>query len=176
MLLGYARISTAAQALDLQTDALTVAGCERTFTDVASGALAERPGLIHAFDVVRTGDTLVIWRLDRLGGSLSNLIELVSALDARGVGLRSLHEGIDTTTASGRLVFHMFAALAEFERALNRERSEAGREVMRARGRQGGRKPALTEKQKAAARAMLQQDGTTVADVAEAFGVSRATI
>ncbi len=176
MLIGYARVSSTGQKLDLQTDALTAAGCERLFTDTASGALAERPGLTEALGFARAGDTLVIWRLDRLGRSLSNLIELVRELDARGVGLRSLHEGIDTTTATGRLVFHVFGALAEFERDLNRERSEAGREAMRARGRQGGRKPSLTDKQKAAARAMLQQAGTTVADVAEAFGVSRATL
>ena len=176
MLIGYARVSSTGQKLDLQTDALTAAGCERLFTDTASGALAERPGLTEALGFARAGDTLVIWRLDRLGRSLSNLIELVRELDARGVGLRSLHEGIDTTTATGRLVFHVFGALAEFERDLNRERSEAGREAMRARGRQGGRKPALTEKQKVAARVMLQQDGATVGDVAEAFGVSRATL
>ena len=176
MLLGYARVSSDGQKLDLQTDALTAADCTRLFTDTASGALAERPSLTHALDVARPGGTLVIWRLDRLGRSLSNLIELVRSLDARGVGLRSLHEGIDTTTATGRLVFHVFGALAEFERDLNRERSEAGREAMRARGRTGGRKPSLTEKQKGAARAMLQQADTTVSEVAEAFGVSRATL
>lgn len=126
MLVGYARISTPEQNLDLQRDALKKCGCERTFTDVASGARTERQGLIEALDFLRSGDTLVVWKLDRLGRSLPHLIETVNALAVRQVGFRSLQEAIDTTTAGGKLIFHVFGALAEFERDLVRDRTRAG--------------------------------------------------
>ena len=126
MLIGYARVSTHEQSLNLQQDALTKAGCERTFTDVASGATAERDGLSAAFDYVRSGDTLVVWRLDRLGRSLQHPIETVRQLQERGVHFKSLQEQLDTGTSGSKLVFHVFGALAEFERDLIRERTHAG--------------------------------------------------
>src|SRR5690348_6581068 len=135
---GYARVSTGEQTLDLQLDALAAAGCDRVFQDTASGAKAERPGLARALDFLRPGDTLVVWRLDRLGRSLQHLIQTLTALDQRGVGFKSLTESIDTTTPGGKLVFHIFGALAEFERDLIRERTQAGLAAARARGRTGG--------------------------------------
>src|SRR5512143_1215172 len=145
MLVGYARVSTLEQTLALQQDALTQAGCERIFTDTASGSLTDRPGLTEALDFARPGDTLVVWRLDRLGRSLRHLIDTVALLQERGIGLKSLQEQLDTTTSGGKLVFHVFGALAEFERDLIRERTQAGVMAARARGRLGGhpRAPAL---------------------------------
>ncbi len=139
-LLGYARVSTLEQEPSLQLDALETAGCERTYTDHASGALADRPELAQAPDHLRRGDTLVVWRLDRLGRSLRHLVDTVGVLEERGVGFRSLTESIDTTTPGGRHVFHVFAALAESERDLIRERTHAGLAAARARGRRGGRR------------------------------------
>ena len=139
MFIGYARVSTDDQNLDLQLDALAKAGCERIFEDRMSGARAERPGLLRALDVARGDDTLVVWRLDRLGRSLKDLIRHVETMEERKIGLRSLQESIDTTTSGGRLFFHIFGALAEFERNLIRERTMAGLTAARARGRQGGR-------------------------------------
>ena len=136
-LLGYARVSTGDQRLDLQLDALQTAGCKRVWSDRASGSLTERPQLVQLFDHLRPGDTLVVWRLDRLGRSVRHLIDLVGELGERGVGLRSLQEGIDTTTPGGRLVFHVFSALAQFEREVIIERSRAGVAAARARGRVG---------------------------------------
>jgi DNA invertase Pin-like site-specific DNA recombinase len=144
MPVGYARVSTAQQSLALQQDALAAAACARTYTDVASGAVEDRDALAAAFDDVRAGDTLVVWRLDRLGRSLEQLIERVTALEARVVGFRSLTEARDTTTSGGRLIFHVFGPLAEFERAIIRERTLAGLAAARARGRLAGRPPALT--------------------------------
>src|SRR3954467_10501673 len=138
MLVGYARVSTEDQNLDLQRDALTRAGCERIFTDVASGAKDDRTGLAGALAFLRPGDTLVVWKLDRLGRSLKHLIETVTALQARKIGFRSPQESIDTTTSGGKLIFHVFGALAEFERDLIRERTQAGLQAARARGRKGG--------------------------------------
>ena len=138
MLIGYARVSTDDQNLNLQKDALTRAGCERILEDRQSGAKADRPGLRDALDYARDGDTLTVWRLDRLSRSLKDLIDLVSQLEARGIGLKSLHESIDTTSSSGKLIFHVFGALAEFERNLIRERTQAGLAAARARGRRGG--------------------------------------
>src|SRR6476661_2635842 len=126
MLIGYARVSTTDQTLALQQDALADAGCEKIFTDTASGSLAERPGLAEALNFARSGDTLVVWRLDRLGRSLRHLIDTVTTLEQRGVGFKSLTEAIDTTSSGGKLVFHIFGALAEFERDLIRERTQAG--------------------------------------------------
>ncbi|RRY64517.1 recombinase family protein [Klebsiella pneumoniae] len=143
-LIGYARVSTAEQDTALQTDALRNAGGERVFEDTASGAKADRPGLADALAYLRDGDVLVVWRLDRLGRSLPHLIETVGKLEARGVGFRSLTENIDTTTPGGRLIFHVFGALGQFERDLIRERTKAGLTAAAARGRKGGRKPVVT--------------------------------
>jgi DNA invertase Pin-like site-specific DNA recombinase len=146
MLIGYARVSTTDQTLDLQKDALEKAGCSRIFTDTASGAKAERIGLDEAMSHLREGDTLVVWRLDRLGRSLKHLIETITALNNRKIGFKSITEAIDTTTSGGKLIFHIFGALAEFERDIIRERTQAGLNAARARGRKGGRPKALTPK------------------------------
>jgi DNA invertase Pin-like site-specific DNA recombinase len=142
-LLGYARVSTADQQPALQVDALQAAGCYRVFTETAGGARADRPVLAQVLDQLGPGDTLVVWKLDRLGRSLRHLVDTITGLADRGVGFRSLQESIDTTTPGGRLVFHVFAALAEFERDLIRERTTAGLAAARARGRNGGRPPVL---------------------------------
>jgi DNA invertase Pin-like site-specific DNA recombinase len=159
MLIGYARISTGDQTLDLQRDALAVAGCGRVFEDVASGAKASRPGLEEALSYLRAGDTLVVWRLDRLGRSLPHLIETIAALAERGIGFWSLTEQIDTTTSGGKLIFHVFGALAEFERDLIRERTQAGLAAARARGRKGGRPKKLADPKKLALAQQLYDDG-----------------
>jgi DNA invertase Pin-like site-specific DNA recombinase len=135
MLIGYARVSTQEQNLDLQKDALLHAGCKRIFTDVASGAKSSRTGLDEAIDFLREGDTLVVWKLDRLGRSLKHLIDLVNSLNEKNINFRSLQENIDTTTNEGKLIFHVFGALAEFEREIIRERTQAGLSAARARGR-----------------------------------------
>ena len=176
MLVGYARVSTPGQDFQLQKDALKHAGCERVYEDVASGAKAARPGLAEALDYVRAGDTLVVWRLDRLGRSLSHLIEVVRDLSGDGVGLRALQEQIDTTTAGGKLVFHVFGALAEFERELIRERTSAGLKAARARGRVGGRRKRLTPDQVRQASLLLADPDCNVADICRTFGVHRATL
>jgi DNA invertase Pin-like site-specific DNA recombinase len=173
--LGYARVSTGDQDLALQLDALHVAGCWRVFTDKASGSLTDRPALVEVLDHLRPGDTLVVWRLDRLGRSLRHLLQMVGDLDARGIGFRSLRECIDTTTPAGRLVFHIFAALAEFERDLIRERTLAGLAAARDRGRAGGRPTVMTAEKFAAAQAMLASS-QPIAAIAKALGVSRATL
>ena len=175
-LLGYARVSTIEQNPTLQFDALDAAGCSRVFSDRASGAAADRPELARVLDHLRPGDTLVVWKLDRLGRSLRHLIETVGTLEARGVGFRSVTEGIDTTTPGGRLVFHLFGALAEFERDLIRERTNAGLQAARARGRRGGRPLTMTAEKSAVARQMYDSRKYTVATIAAALGVSRATI
>ena len=144
MNIGYMRVSTADQDLSLQRDALTAAGCEKIYEDVISGAATERPGLKDALDYVREGDVLVVWKLDRLGRSLSHLVDVVGQLEARKVGFRSLTETIDTTTAQGRLIFHLFSALGQFERDLIRERTKAGLKAAAARGRKGGRHKVVT--------------------------------
>ncbi len=178
MNIGYARVSTGDQNLDLQRDALLAAGCaaEQIFTDRLSGGKDERPGLAEALRYVREGDTLVVWRLDRLGRSLSHLIQTTSGLEQRGVGFKSLQEGIDTTTSGGKLVFHIFGALAEFERSLIRERTNAGLKAARARGRNGGRPKALTDHQLLMARTMLGAPDVSVQQVADHFGVARSTL
>src|SRR5437016_13381487 len=144
MLIGYARVSTPDQTLNLQKDALGKLGCSKIFTDTASGAKAERKGLAEAMAYVREGDTLVVWRLDRLGRSLKHLIETITKLNNRKIGFKSITENIDTTTSGGKLIFHIFGALAEFERDIIRERTQAGLQAARARGRLGGRPKALT--------------------------------
>jgi len=139
MLIGYARVSTDDQNLDLQKDALKNAGCDKIYEDQISGAKADRPGLTTVLEYAREGDVIVIWRLDRLSRSLKDLIEMVTLLDSKGIGLKSIHESIDTSSSTGKLVFHIFGALAEFERNLIRERTQAGLQAARARGRKGGR-------------------------------------
>src|SRR5512143_2039821 len=176
MLIGYARVSTLEQTLALQQDALTQAGCERTFTDTASGSLRERPGLTEALAFARPGDTLVVWRLDRLGRSLRHLIDTVSQLQERGIGVKSLQEQIDTTTSGGKLVFHVFGALAEFERDLIRERTHAGLLAARARGRQGGRPKALNPRDVHIAQALYNDKTNPVADICHTLRISRATL
>ena len=176
MLVGYARVSTRDQDLSLQREALDGAGCERVFTETASGAQRDRPELRAALDYMRTGDTLVVWKLDRLARSTKQLIETVEALEALEVGLRSVTEAIDTTTPGGRLVFHVFAALAEFERGVIRERTRAGLDAARARGRTGGRPAALTAADLTAARALLRDPQITVAQAAKRLGVASSTL
>ena len=175
-LLGYARVSTAEQNPDLQTDELTAAGCWRVYTDSASGTLDRRPALDEVLGALRPGDTLVVWRLDRLGRSLRHLIEVVTALEARGVGFRSLRESIDTTTAGGRLVFHIFASLAQFEREIIRDRTLAGLAAARARGRQGGRPAKLSPEQRRTARRLYDGREHTVEAIGAILGVSRTSI
>jgi len=176
MLVGYARVSTAEQTLALQEDALRAAGCERIFTDTMSGAQAERPGLGEALAYLRLGDTLAVWRLDRLGRSLQALIEALNGLERQGIGFRSLTEQLDTTTSGGKLIFHVFGALAEFERDLIRERTRAGLAAARARGRQGGRPKKLgTPAQVAMARALHDDKRHSVAAICTTLGISRAT-
>lgn len=174
-LIGYARVSTAGQDDALQLDALTAAGCDRIFRDIASGKLDSRPGLDDALDYLRPDDTLVVWRLDRLGRSVQHLTSTVAALGARGVQFRSLTEGIDTSTPAGKLVFHIFASLAEFERALIVERTKAGLDAAAARGRRGGRPPKLTPEQVDAAR-QLVDGGKSITEAARVLGVSRSTL
>ncbi len=176
VLLGYARVSTLEQNARLQSDALKSAGCYRVFTDRASGSLDERVELAKLFDQVRPGDTVVVWRLDRLGRSLRHLIDSVNALSARTVGFRSLTENIDTTTSGGKLVFHIFGALAEFERELIRERTNAGLVAARARGRNGGRPTVMPADKVATARQMYKSKNYTIEAIAKVLGVSRASI
>jgi DNA invertase Pin-like site-specific DNA recombinase len=175
-LLGYARVSTTEQNAHLQADALKAAGCLRVWIDTASGALERRPRLDRVLDHLRPGDTLVVWRLDRLGRNLRHLIATVTDLSAREVGFRSLTEGIDTTTPSGRLVFHLFGALAEFERELIRERTIAGLSAARARGRSGGRPRVMTPDKLAVARQLYDSKEHTLEAIAATIEVSRSTL
>ena len=174
--IGYGRISTADQSTDLQTDALRDAGCERVFIDEASGTLRDRPQLTRALDYLRPNDVLVVWRLDRLGRSLRNLIDVVQQLAERDIGLISLREAIDTTTPSGRLVLHVFASISEFERDLIVERTRAGLQAARARGRVGGRPAVLTGEKLRVARQMYDSREYTVTAIADTLGISRATV
>jgi len=179
MFIGYARVSTHEQTLALQQDALGKAECGRVFTDTASGAKADRPGLGEALDFVRSGDTLVVWKLDRLGRSLPHLIETIAGLQERGIGFKSLTEQIDTTTSGGKLIFHVFAALAEFERDVIRERTQAGLAAARARGRTGGRPPSssLSDARKVALAQKLYDDTTnSIDDICKTLRVSRSTL
>src|SRR6266516_3268266 len=179
MLIGYARVSTHDQTLALQQDALKQAGCERLFTDTASGAKADRPGLEEALSHIRSGDTLVVWKLDRLGRSLPHLIEAITRLQERGIGFKSLTEQIDTTTSGGKLIFHVFGALAEFEREVIRERTQAGLIAARARGRHGGhpRAAALNDAKKVAmAQALYNDKRNSIADICKTLRVSRSTL
>lgn len=176
MKIGYARISTQDQSVNLQRDALTAAGCEKIFEDVASGAKSERAGLAEAVEFARAGDTLVVWKLDRLGRSLKHLIETVNQLQEKGIGFASLQENIDTTTSGGKLIFHVFGALAEFERELIRERTQAGLKAARARGRKGGRKEKLTPKQIEQAKAMVSDPNISISSICETLKISKPTL
>ena len=173
--IGYARVSTTDQDLALQLDALAKAGCARVFEDRASGATTDRPGLAAALGFVREGDILTVWKLDRLGRSLPHLIETVNAMEARGVSFRSLTEAIDTTTPGGKLVFHIFGALGQFERDLIRERTRAGLDAATARGRQGGRKPVVTDEKLRRAQTLIIQ-GLTVREVAARVKVGKTAL
>ena len=176
MIIGYARVSTQDQNPALQTDALVAAGCEQVFHEKATGATRERPELVACLRTMRKGDTLVVWKLDRLARSLKDLVEIIDDLQKRGVGFRSLTEAIDTTSTGGRLVFHIFGALAEFEHSLIRERTIAGLAAARARGRRGGRKLAMSKTDVRKAAAMLSDSAITKTEVARHFGVSRVTL
>ncbi|MCG7605414.1 recombinase family protein [Halomonas sp. MM17-34] len=176
MRIGYARVSTDDQDLSLQRDALQQSGCAEIYADTISGTKTDRPELTNCLRALRQGDTLVVWRLDRLGRSLKHLVEIINDLEKRGVRLESLTESIDTSTASGRMIASIFATLAEYERNLIRERTIAGLKAARARGRKGGRKPVLGPKEKREIEALLLDPKITVKDVAERYGVSRNTI
>ena len=176
MLIGYARVSTGDQNLTLQIDALEEAGCERVFQDQVSGIVNTRPNLNQALYFARSGDTLVVWRLDRLSRSLRDLIESVTLLESRGVQLRSLHESIDTASSSGKLIFHLFGALAEFERNLIKERTLAGLQAARARGRKGGRPPALDAEKRKLAVKLYNDKNYSVNQVCQVMGISKPTL
>lgn len=176
MKVGYARVSTSDQKLDLQTDALKEAGCTHIFSDIASGARTDRPELEKAIKFLRPGDTLVVWQLSRLGRSLQHLIEVVTGLSNNRISFMSLKENIDSSTAGGKLIFHIFGALSEFERELIRERTNAGLKAARARGRIGGRPSKLTKRQIRKAKELMKSSNLSINDIAKMFGVSRATL
>lgn len=176
MIIGYARVSTQDQSPELQVDALEMAGAEQVFQEKFTGTLRERPELSQCLRMLRQGDVLVVWKLDRLARSLKDLVAIVHDLNDRGVGFKSLTESIDTTSSGGRLVFHIFGALAEFEHDLIRERTIAGLQAARARGRKGGRKPAMSASDVKKAAAMLSDPTMTKMEVAEHFSVSRTTL
>jgi DNA invertase Pin-like site-specific DNA recombinase len=173
---GYARVSTDDQNLDLQRDALNRAGCDRLYEEMASGKSADRPQLEECLADLREGDTLTVWRLDRLGRSLPDLVRVVADLEKRGVGFESLSERIETVSAAGKLIFHVFAALAEFERNVIRERTQAGLTAARARGRCGGRKPKIGDKERREIQALYDAKTVPVTDIAKRYGVSRTTL
>jgi DNA invertase Pin-like site-specific DNA recombinase len=176
MKIGYARVSTHDQNLDLQKDALEKAGCEKIFVDEISGTVAKREGLEKAKEILRKGDMLIVWRLDRLGRSIRDLIDWVTLLEEEGIGFKSLQESIDTTTSSGKLVFHIFAALAEFERNLIRERTNAGLASARARGKLGGRKKSLSVKERKRAVEMHKRKNHTVQQICEMMNITKPTL
>ena len=176
MLIGYARVSTHEQSLDLQKDALETAGCEEIYEDKVSGVVADRPGLDTVKQILRKGDTLVVWRLDRLGRSLKDLMEWMNFLDSKNVGLKSIQESIDTTTTTGKLVFHIFGALAEFERNLIRERTKAGLAAARARGRLGGRPKSLDENKRKVVVDLYNKKELMVKEICEMMNISKPTL
>ncbi len=175
-MVGYARVSTRDQSPALQLDTLREAGCQRVFMEKASGAQRDRPELTAALDYIRDGDTLVVWKLDRLARSVRQLVETAEDLQQRGIGLKVLTQQIDTTTPGGRLVFHVFAAMAEFERELTLERTHAGLVAAKALGRRGGRKPAMGPAEVKRAKAMLTDPTITVEEVARQMGVQPSTL
>lgn len=176
MILGYARVSTEDQNLDAQLDALKAAGAQRIFSDKISGSLRKRPELDRLLDQLREGDVIVVTKYDRLARSLRDLLDIVEAIKARGAGFRSLAEDIDTTTPAGRLVFHVFASIAQFERERISERTKEGLEAARKRGRVGGRPPALSEAQRDEVRRMRDEDGRALPEIAKLFKVSTKTV
>jgi len=176
MRVGYARVSTSEQDTGLQTDALSNSGCDRIFEETASGAQRDRPELTRVLDFLREGDVLVVWKLDRLARSLRQLIETVESLQEQGIGFVSLTEGIDTTSAGGKLVFHIFGALAEFEREMIRERTVAGLKAAKGRGVKLGRPSALTKQQIKMAHGLKATGELSSAEIARQFGISRATL
>lgn len=176
MLIGYARVSTDDQNLNLQHDALKNAGCEKIFDDQITGSKIQRPGLDTILEFARTGDVIVVWRLDRLSRSLKDLIEVVALLDSKKIGLRSLHESIDTSSSSGKLIFHIFGALAEFERNLIRERTHAGLAAARSRGKMGGRPKKLNSEKAKLAQDLYYQKTRTIKQICELVGVSKPTL
>ncbi|HHF7368317.1 TPA: recombinase family protein [Legionella bozemanae] len=176
MLIGYARVSTDDQNLDLQLDALNNVGCNKIFHDQVTGSKMLRPGLEAALEFAREGDVFVVWRLDRLSRSLKHLIEMIALLDSRKIGLRSLHESIDTSSSSGKLIFHIFAALAEFERNLIRERTYAGLQAARARGRNGGRPKKLSTDKAKLAIQLYEGRQYSIKKICELVGVSKPTL
>ncbi|PVY38944.1 recombinase family protein [Pontibacter virosus] len=176
MLIGYARVSTVLQNVDLQHDSLTQAGCEKIFTDKISGTVSERPALSKLKEILRRGDTLVIWRLDRLGRSLKDLIEWMNYLESEGIALKSLQESIDTSTATGKLIFHIFASMAEFERNLIQERTQAGLAAARARGRVGGRPKKMNKEKIKLTVKLYQEKQHSVDAICEMMGISKPTL
>ena len=176
MRIGYARVSTQVQNLDLQIDALKKSGCEKIFTDKMSGGVQERPGLSEAINFARQGDSLVVWRLDRLGRSLQHLIECVNRLQISNIGFASIQENIDTSTMNGKLVFHIFGAMAEFEKSLIRERTMSGLAAARARGRVGGRPRKINQSQLSLIKAVMTSDDRNISELCKTLGVSRSTI
>lgn len=175
MRIGYARISTIDQNVSLQVDALNKAGCEKIFQDISSGSKTDRPGLDELLAFIRSGDTLVVWRLDRLGRSLKHLINVIDSLSARQIGFQSLQEGFDTNTSGGKLVFQIFGSLAEFERNLIRERTVAGLAAARARGRNGGRKNKLTPQQIGTLQKMAKNKQYSVGEICQTMSISKPT-
>lgn len=173
MLIGYARISTEEQKLDLQMDALEKAGCKKIFSEIASGARTERPALIQALEYAREGDILVVWKLDRLGRSLKHLIETITLLEKNKIGFKSLQENIDTTTSYGKLIFNIFGAMAEFERELIRERTHAGLKSARARGKKGGRPRLFTDAQAHQLVSLHADPKNSIKDICATFGISQ---
>ncbi|MCF7824817.1 MAG: recombinase family protein [Candidatus Marinimicrobia bacterium] len=176
MNIGYARVSTQDQNLDLQNDALKAAGCENIYTDKMSGAKTKRPGLEEILGFIRKGDTLVVWKLDRLGRSLKHLIQVMQLLDERGIYFKSVQESLDTSTPGGKLIFHVFGALAEFERDIIRERTLAGLAAARARGRKGGRPRKLSKKQVEMAKKLMNDRTIPIDEICKTMGVSKATL
>ena len=175
MKIGYARVSTSEQSVRLQKDALKAAGCDKIYADTASGIKTSRPGLDRALEQLRSGDVLVVWKLDRLGRSIQHLIETIKSLQEKKIGFKSLNENIDTTTSGGKLVFHFFSALAEFERELIKERTHAGLAAARARGRFGGRPPLLNKREVTRLKRLYSERKITVMEICKIFKISRPT-
>ncbi|HSW75782.1 MAG TPA: recombinase family protein [Candidatus Saccharimonadales bacterium] len=173
MKIGYARVSTSDQHLRMQEDALRSAGCEEIYTDVISGVKSQRPGLDKTLSYAREGDTIVVWKLDRLGRSIQHLIQTITSLMERKIGFKSLQENIDTSTSGGKLIFHIFSALAEFERDLIQERTQAGLKAARARGKMGGRPPLLDTRQINRMIEMYDEQKNTVAEICKIYNISR---
>ncbi len=176
MLIGYARVSTGEQNLDMQVDALKEAGCEKVFSDETSGVKSERPGLQGALEYIREGDTFVVWRLDRLGRSLKDLVQKVEDIQNRNIGFRSLQESIDTTSPSGKFQFHVFSALAEFERDLIRARTQAGLRAARARGRMGGRPREMTPEKLKMAVKLMKDPEIPIGEICKTLGIAKSTL